>query len=413
MKLKAIKDIKGLKGKRVLLRADFDVPVKNGRVLDDTRIRLAMPTIKYLIKKKAIVLVIGHRGRPEGKVVKELSLEPVAKSLSKLLRQKVNFLRPEWSRERPFANQLRVSSRGEVLVKKSILSQILKAEPGEIILFENIRFDNREKKNSDRLASQLAEIAEVYVNDAFATSHRPHASILAITKYLPSFAGFNLIKEITNLEKFFKKPKRPLVVVLGGVKISTKLGVLKRFLKVANDVLLGGALANTVLRAKGVAVGKSVIEPAMVPTLKKLKLTDTKLHIPVDAVVAKKLSKDAKVRTTAIGNVKARELILDIGPDTTELFINIMKKAKTIIWNGPMGAFEYPRFAQSTRKVTGAILKSRAKVVIGGGDTLAALAKFAPRPVAKYRNVYVSTGGGAMLKFLEEGSLIALKPLMK
>ncbi len=413
MHLKSVKDIKDLAGKRVLLRADFDVPVRFGRVTDETRIRKVIPTIQYLLKKQAIVEIVAHRGRLEDKTASELTLAPVARCLAKLLKKEVKFLKPRWNEPRPFATQLKVIGVGAVLVKKSLYSELMKLKGGEVLIFENIRYDRREEKNSEKLAEQLAAIADLYVNEAFATAHRAHSSMLAITKFLPAFAGFNLEMEIKNLSQLLKKTKRPLVYIVGGIKISTKLGVIKKFLRAADEVLVGGALANTVLRAQGVAVGKSIIEPEMVETVKKLKLTDTKLHLPLDAVVSTKLEKSAKARTTAIGKVKAKELILDIGPDTTDLFLKIISRAKTIVWNGPMGAFEWPKFAKSTKLLTEAVLNSKAKVFIGGGDTIAAVNKFSKKPVAAYRNVYISAGGGAMLKFLEEGSLIALKPLMK
>lgn len=393
MKLKSIKDIKNLKGKRILLRADFDVPIKNGRIQDDSRIQLALPTIQYLLKKQAVVIIVSHLGRPGGKVVRSLSLAPVAKRLAKLLKKPVKKL-----------NEV-VSAGVEKAVKQ--------AKPGEVIMLENIRFHPREEKNCQHLAKKLARSADYYVNDAFATSHRKETSLLAITKFLPSYAGLNLEREVINLSQALKNPTRPLTIIIGGVKISTKLGVVKKFLQLADDILLGGALANTVLRANGVAVGKSVIEPAMIPRLKKINLTDTKLHLPLDAVVSPKISKTAKVRTTAVGNVKSLELILDIGPDTVELFKLIISRSKTIIWNGPMGVFEYPRFADGTKRTMQAILNSKAKIVIGGGDTIAALNQFAPKPIEKFKNVYISTGGGAMLKFLEEGMLVAIRPLMK
>lgn len=396
MKLRSIKEAKKLRGKKILLRVDFNVPLTEGKkpyVADDTRIVNCLPTIEYLLAKGASLIIVTHLGRPEGKVMPEFSIRPVAQRLERLICQRV------------------LTSRDCIsIVTKKLIDNL---EPGQVLMLENVRFHAAEKKNNKLFAKKLAAGCDLYVNDAFANSHRADASMVAITNFLPSFAGLLLAKEVKELSSVLEKPKRPLVAIIGGVKISTKLAVIRNFLHFADSILFGGALANTVLKAKGIAVGRSIVEETMVKSIKKLNLTDTHLHIPVDVVVAEKISPRAADKIKAVGSILAKEYILDIGPDTVKLFDCIIREAKTIIWNGPMGVFEYLKFARGTEGVIHAILHSAGKIVIGGGETIEAVTTLKGFMHFQKPNIFISTGGGAMLEFLEGKMLPGIKPLIK
>ncbi|MFA4871956.1 MAG: phosphoglycerate kinase [Patescibacteria group bacterium] len=398
--INSIKNFKDLKGKRVLLRVDFNVPLtKDLRVgkSEDYRMVKTLPTIRYLMKKGARVVIMAHLGRPNGKIVNNLRLDPVAKRLSQLLAQKVikidNILGPK--------------------VKKIISGM----KDGEVMMLENVRFDKREdvgdlpspglRQASKNFARQLADLGDIYVNDAFAVDHREQASVSTIQNYLPSYAGFLLEEEVKNLTKVLKKPKQPLVVIIGGVKISTKIKLIKNFLPVAKNILLGGALANTVLKAMGIAVGQSIIESEMFSEIKKIKLTDNKVMVPVDGVMARGLD-SKKGRLDALADIKKDEFILDIGPDTLKLYASIIKRARMIVWNGPMGLIEAPFFAKGTRELIKILAKSRAEKIVGGGETVQMIRKMG---LEKKFN-FISTGGGAMLEFLEGKKLPGLKKLI-
>jgi len=390
MKIKSIKSIKNIKGKRVILRADFNVPLVNGRVgkSEDFRIVKTVPTIEYLIKKGAKVIILSHLGRPDGKFDKRYSLKPVAKRLSQLLKQEI-ILSPEV-----------VGEKSSELVKKMSNSKI--------VMLENVRFEPREEMNCKRLAKKISLLGDIYVNDAFAVSHRAQSSVSAIAEFLPAYAGLLIEEEIVNLNTVLKNPKHPLTVIIGGAKISTKIKVIKNFSKVADKILLGGALANTVLKVMGVAVGKSKIEPEMFAEVKKFRLTDNQIIVPVDGVMAKKI--DAKRgRMDALADVKDDELILDIGPDTLKLYEKIIKSAKMIVWNGPMGLIENKVFAKGTVDLIKIIASSNAQTIIGGGETVQMIRKM------KLENKFnfISTGGGAMLEFLEGKKLPGLKKIIK
>ena len=377
-------------GKKVLLRAGFDVPFdKNGHISDDERIRESLPSIKYLIKKKAKLVIISHNGRPEGKYVKKLAMNEVAERLSQLLKQKVYKLNDCVGKEvERFVNQMK---------------------PGQVVLLENLRFHKEEEKNDIYFAKELARLADLYVNDAFSNSHRPHASMVGISQYLPSYAGFLVEKEVKALSEILLKPKHPFVAIVGGAKISDKLKTIINLFHKTDAMLIGGAIANTILKAHGLQVGKSLIESEMVAKVKKLNLTDVRLKIPVDVVVSDRISPASKAWLRPAGKVKKEEIILDIGEDTIKLFKAIIVKARQIIWAGPMGYFESKKFAQGSIEIAKALAKSKAKTIVGGGDTLHVL------DILHLKNKFsfVSTGGGAMLKFLEGASLPALKPLMK
>ncbi len=375
---------------RVLLRADFNVPLsEKGEVEEkgDWRLEATLSTINYLLRKKAKLIIIAHLGRPHGKTVARLKLDPVAKRLSELLHRPVVKL--------------------ENCLGEKVERTIEDMSPGDIILLENIRFYAEEKENDPLFAKKLAELGDIYVNDAFGTCHRAHASIVGIPKYLPKAAGFLLDKEIRALSRVLEKPVHPLTVIIGGAKISTKIKVIQAFLERVDNLILGGALANTVISAKGFAIGKSVSEKEMIEEIKKLKLTDTKLHIPLDAVVSKNSSGKAPSRVAPIGKTKEEEMILDVGPDTCRLYSDVIKQSKMIIWNGPMGLFEVGVFASGSIEIAKAVAQSSAFSVVGGGDTARLLEDLS---LVDEMN-HISTGGGAMLKFLAGEELPGLKAL--
>lgn len=392
MQLKSVKEIKKLKGKRVLLRVDFNIELgANHRVdkSEDLRLRRSLPTIKYLLKKKAKIILVTHLGQPKGRFVPSLQLKPIANYFEKLLGHKIL--------------QVHHSFEKEAIQLAHTLSV------GKILLLENIRFSKGEENNSRALAKKLASYADVYVNDAFAVSHRAHASVSRITEYLPSYAGFLLQQEVETLTRVLKNPIHPLAVIIGGAKIETKVGVIKNLLKKADYILLAGTIANTILQAQGVSIGKSIVDKATVRDLKKMRLTNTKFKLPVDAVLAKQAKQSAKTRLAAIGNVKKDELILDIGPDTLKLFRSVIEKSKMIVWNGPMGMFEIKKFSHGTRELAKIVAEARGESIIGGGSTIEAIRELH----LDNRFDFISTGGGAMLEFLEGKMLPGIKPLIK
>lgn len=392
-----MRDIKNLKGRRIVYRAAYEVTLekvgKHYEVGDDFRIVRTFKTLDHLLKNKCSIVVLSYLKRPGGKVVDKWRLDPIARYLSKALKLKVKYV--------------------DDCVGPKAEKAVAALRPGEILVLENTRFHPEEEENDPAFAKRLASYGEIYVNDAFAQDYKPHASTTAITKFLPSYAGFLLEEEINELNGALNKPKGPAIAIIGGVKISAKLGVVEKLLKKFDDILLGGALVNTVLKAQGVAVGKSLIEPAMVKQLEDFNFTNPKLHIPVDVMVGKSFTKGAKAVPKAVGSIGPKEWILDIGPDTIRLFDSIIREAKTIVWDGPMGVFEFLQFAKGTESVIHALVHSDAKIVIGGGETIDVFRKFSNKTFAQLPNIYVSTGGAAMLKFLEGKTLPAVSPLLK
>ncbi len=398
MKLKTLGQIKNLKGKKVLVRVGFNVPMKNGQIVDDLRIQFALPTIQYLIRKRAKVILISHLGRPNGKRIKKYSLEPVYRNLG---------TRSSKMKKVGFVNDC---------IGPTVKKTIDKMEAGDLILLENLRFYPEEKKNNLKFAQSLASLADIYINDAFSVCHRRHASIEAITKYLPSAAGLLLEKEVKNLSLVLQNPKHPLIAVMGGVKISTKIGVMKNLIKLADHILIGGALANNFLKADGAQISKSIYEPAMIKTVKKL-VKNKKIVLPLDGRI--RFIDSNQSLTTKINELSLLKKdfeLLDIGPETIRLFSTYLKTAKLIIWNGPLGYFEDQRFSLGTRQIAQTIFKhKKAKLIIGGGETLAAIKKFKVynfHSLAKDK-VFISTGGGAMLEFLSGVILPGVAPLIK
>jgi phosphoglycerate kinase len=376
-----------LRGKRVLIREDLNVPVQGGVVTSDARIRASLPTIKAAVEGGARVMVMSHLGRPEeGVYDAEFSLAPVAVRLAEQLGQKVRFER-EWL--------------GGVA-----------CEPGEVVLLENVRFNKGEKKNSDELAKQMAALCDVYVMDAFATAHRAEASTHGIAKYAPiACAGPLLTSELEALEKALGSPKRPLVAIVGGSKVSTKLTVLENLLGKVDRLIVGGGIANTFLAASGLPIGKSLFEADMVGIAKELLARSRKggaeIPLPTDVVVAREFKATAEADVLAVADVRPDHMILDIGPDTAERFAASLQGAGTIVWNGPVGVFEFDQFGEGTRTLAQAVARSSAFSIAGGGDTIAAIEKYGVGEDISY----ISTAGGAFLEFLEGKKLPAVEVL--
>lgn len=384
MPLLALARIK--KGTRVIVRADLDVGIMRGSIQDSLRMRALMPTLRMLIRAGARIRVIGHLGRPGGRRNAQLSLAPVGRTLASVLRRHVIFV-PD-----PFSKKTREQY----------------GDAKNILLFENLRFWPGEQKNTPSFAAALAQWGEVYVNEAFANSHRAHASMVGLPGLLPACAGLHLEEEINALERVMENPARPLVAVFGGAKIETKLPLIQRFLREADQVLVGGALANTLFAAAGKNVGKSLAEK----NIKKgtaLIFRSQKLRLPSDVLVAPALRAGALSRVRAAQEVRADDYIVDIGPMTQDGFAEMIGRARTVVWNGPMGFAEVPAFAKGTIAVARAVGRNKGFTVVGGGDTLALLSRY--RLVRGFG--YVSMGGGAMLEFLSGKELPAIKALRK
>jgi len=365
-----------VKNKKVLLRADFNVDLdENGKILSDFRIRAVLPTIDYLFQNGASrIIIISHLGKPKARDEK-LTLKPVGEKLQQLLGRPVVFLD---------------DCRGEK-IKKAIGEAVNNSS----ILLENLRFYPEEENNDNNFAKELASLADIYVNDAFGVCHRLNASVAAVTKFLPSFAGLLLKKEIENLNKVMAGFERPLVLILGGAKISTKLPLIKSFSAMADSILLGGALVNTILKAWSFSVGQSLVEDEMISEASQIGSAKAELILPGDFLVGSSMeAKAAEIRR--LGEVQGEDWILDIGPASQMMFSDIIKKAKTIVWNGPMGYFENPVFSEGTKKIIEAVAASSAFSVVGGGETLTALEKWNFLD----KMSFVSTGGGAMLSYL-------------
>lgn len=365
-------------GKRVLLRVGFDMG-KEFAAMEEFRIKKGFASITYLLQRGANVLLLNHNGRPAGKIDPALSNAMVAKKVSKLLQREVPLI---------------------PLETKEVTSTPL-------ALLENLRFDPREEAYDSSFALELAQLGDAYVNDAFSNSHRAHTSMTSLASLLPHFGGLQLRQELEVLGEVLNNPVHPLLLIIGGLKIETKMKMVKRFWDRVEGILLGGALANTFLHAKGIAVGKSIIEPSYLGDIKDIPLTDTRLHLPLDVRVARDFDGKEGVRITGTGNLKEDEIILDIGPDTELLFDNVIKSAKMVIWNGPLGKFEISVFAHGTKSVLRSLLESSAQVIIGGGETVELL----EMEGAIDKVYFVSTGGGAMLSFLAGEKMPGLEVL--
>lgn len=375
-----LRDIRkaNVKGKKVLVRVDYNIALdRQGRPRDVSRMVATVPTLLWLRAHGAAIIIVSHRGRPTKRGAKD-SLQPMVEPLGRLLKTKVQWLAdPIWS--------------------AGLMTAINTLPSGAVALLENIRFDPGEGTNSPRLAKRLASFGDLLVNDAFSDSHRAHASIVGVAKHLPAYAGLQVQAEVAALSTLLKNPPRPYVAVLGGSKISTKLHLVRALLEQADHVLIGGALANTILQAEGLAIGRSLSEPKMLSAARGLSVSNKHLEIPCDVVVASRPTATAARRIRPVGRVGPDDFILDIGPDTIDMYERILGIAKTIVWNGPMGYYEVPAFAKGTDGIAKAIGRSRAKSYVGGGETIDAL----QRLKLTNRVTWSSTGGGAMLEFLE------------
>lgn len=394
--LRTLKHLKNLKGKRVLLRVDFNVPIDKRGVTDDTRIRETLPTIKYLLRKKAKVIVMTHLGRPEGHVVDSLKLDAVAACLKKLIGKKVEKLHN--------------------CIGKNVEAAVKKMKESEIFLLENIRFHPEEEACEPKFVKALAKLGDIFVNDAFAACHRKHASVYGVAKHLPAYAGFLVEREIKFLTPLLSKFAKPLTLIVGGAKVDTKIGLLKNFFGKADYILIGGALANTFLAAEGFDIGKSLFEKEKLETARELLMLAEKrgqhIILPHDTIVADEVTQYAKTLDLPLEDVEGNMKILDIGSKTRAHFTDIIASSKTIIWNGPMGLYEFTPFASGTKTIALSLagFKGKAKTYIGGGDTVDAL-KRCNVPTKKF--TFVSTGGGAMLEFLEGKKLPGIEVLMR
>ncbi|MGI2329366.1 phosphoglycerate kinase [Planococcus sp. YIM B11945] len=385
-----MKDV-DLKGKRVFCRVDFNVPMSGGKVTDDTRIRAALPTIEYLIDNGAKVILASHLGRPKGAVNEEMRLSAAAAKLSELLHKEVKSL--------------------DESIGEKVEQEIASMNEGDVVLLENVRFHPGEEKNDEELAKAFAALADVFVNDAFGAAHRAHASTAGIAKYLPAVSGLLLEKELDVLGKALSEPDRPFTAIIGGAKVKDKIGVIDNLLDNVDNLLIGGGLSYTFLKAQGMEIGQSLLEEDKIDLAKsfiqKAEEKGVKLYLPVDVVIAEKFSNDTETKVVNVDEIPADWMGLDIGPKTVELYAGVIADSKLIIWNGPMGVFEMSSYENGTKSVADAMATTEAYTVIGGGDSAAAVEQF---HVADKMD-HISTGGGASLEFMEGKELPGVSAL--
>ena len=392
MNKKTVKDI-DLKGKKVFVRCDFNVPMdENKNITDNRRIGEALPTIKYLLEQNCKVILCSHLGRPKGEVKEEFSLKPVAKELSKLLGQEVIM-----------ANDV---------IGKDAETKAANLKNGEVMLLENVRFHREETDNDPEFAKKLASLAEVYVNDAFGTAHRAHASTVGITKYLPAVSGFLIEKELKFLGNTLENPERPFVAILGGAKVSDKIGVIDSLLEKVDTLMIGGGMAYTFFKAQGYGVGNSLCEPdkcdLALELMKKAKQKGVKMMLPVDTKIGKEFKPDTESKIVGWKEIPDEWEGFDIGPETIKMFKDELQHAKTVIWNGPLGLFEFDQFAIGTNEIAKTLAEIDATTIIGGGDSAAA----AQKAGLADKITHISTGGGASLEFLEGKKLPGIEALL-
>lgn len=382
---KNLKDLE-VKGKRVLVRVDFNVPISkedSTLISDDSRIVAALPTIKYLVEQESKVILMSHMGRPKGEPNPKYSLDIVAKKLSELLNQEVKFI------------------KSDLVVDDNVKSEVEKLEDGQVALLENTRYRKEEEKNDEQFAKDLASLADLYVNDAFGTSHRAHASNVGVSAFLPSALGFLVEKEVTIMGKALQDPERPFVAILGGAKVSDKINVIDNLISKVDTILIGGGMAYTFLKGLNKEIGKSLLEEDKIDLalslLEKAKANNVEILLPKDVVISDEIDKNAKTEIVDIDHIPADKEALDIGPQTISMFSSKIKEAKTVVWNGPMGVFEVEPFSNGTFSVAKALTECDGVTIVGGGDSALAIEQ------AGYKDkiTHVSTGGGASLEFLE------------
>jgi len=380
MNKKTLQDI-DVQGKKVFCRVDFNVPMKDGEVTDDTRIKAALPTINYLSEQGAKVILASHLGRPKGRVVEELRLDPVAKRLSDLIGKEV--------------------TKTDAVYGDEVDEAISGLTNGDLLLIENVRFEQGEEKNDPDLVGAFADMADIYVNDAFGAAHRAHASTTGVAEKLPAAAGYLMEKEISVLGKALENPERPFTAIIGGAKVKDKIDVIDNLLDKVDNLIIGGGLAFTFVKAQGYEIGKSLLEEDKLDLaksfMKKARENGVNFLLPIDAVVADEFSEDANTKIVKIDQIPAGWQALDIGPKTSEKYSKVITESKLIIWNGPMGVFEMDAFASGTKTVAKSLADTGGYTVIGGGDSAAAVEKF----VLSDKMDHVSTGGGASLEFME------------
>ena len=379
---KTVKDI-DVSGKRVLVRCDFNVPMKDGVITDDIRITSALPTVKYLIENDAKVILMSHMGRPKGEPKPEFSLKPVADRLAQLLGMDVVF------------------AASDVVVDDSVRAKADELKPGQVMLLENVRYRKEETKNEEPFTGELASLGDIFVNDAFGTAHRAHCSTAGIAKYLPSVSGFLIEKEVKFLGDALEDPQRPFLAIMGGAKVGDKIPVIENLLKKVDSLMIGGGMSYTFFKAMGYEIGKSILDEESIDLAKQLmkKAEDAgvKLLLPVDTVCAKEFDNDSESGVFDRDSIPADMMGMDIGPKTVEIYKTAIAEAKTVVWNGPAGVFEMPNFAAGTKAIAEALASSGAVTIIGGGDSAAAVEQFGLAD----KMTHISTGGGASLEFLE------------
>lgn len=379
---KTVRDIQ-VEGKKVLVRCDFNVPMRDGKITDDVRITSALPTITYLMEQGAKVILMSHMGRPKGEPKKEFTLAPVAERLTALLGKEVLF------------------AQSDVVIDDSVQKAVDAMNNGDVVLLENTRYRKEETKNQEPFTGELASLGEIFVNDAFGTAHRAHCSTAGVASYMPAVSGFLIEKELQFLGDAVNDPRRPFLAIMGGAKVGDKVPVIENLMKKVDSLIIGGGMAYTFFKAMGREIGTSILDEESVDiaadVLKKAKEQGVELLLPVDVVCASEFSNDAAVKTADADHMPEDMMGLDIGPETRKLYAEVISKAGTIVWNGPMGVFEMENFAQGTKAVATAMAQCKATTVIGGGDSAAAVAQFG----LGEKMSHISTGGGASLEFLE------------
>lgn len=385
MNKKSIRDVADLAGKRVFVRVDFNVPLDNGVITDDTRIVETLPTVKYLMEKGAKVILASHLGRPQGQINEDMRLTPAATRLGELLGKPV--------------------VKADESVGDAVKAQIAKLNNGDVLVLENVRFHKGEEKNDPELAKQFAELADLFVNDAFGAAHRAHASTEGIAHHLPAVSGLLMEKELDVLGRALSTPERPFTAIIGGAKVKDKIDVIENLIKLADNIIIGGGLAFTFLKAKGYEIGASIVDEAKIDAalgfINKAAEKGVNMLLPVDVVAADSFSADANTKVVPANEIPAGWLGLDVGPETTKLYADCIAKSKLVVWNGPMGVFEMDKFAGGTKGVCQACADTAGYTVIGGGDSAAAVEKFD----MKDKMDHISTGGGASLEFMEGKAL--------